>query len=134
MCMKDLYASGKGRPVRPEPKIIWLSLVNASRLTHTWLPNSSGGQAEEKSEHGEGRFNVGIGEGCDIAPSASMSLLNWNCRGLENPRIVRDLLQMVKEKKPHFLFLMETPCTKTPLERLRKRLCLLWIQLEELGV
>jgi hypothetical protein len=32
------------------------------------------------------------------------------------------------------LFLMETPCTKTPLEGLRKRLCLLWIQLEELGV
>jgi hypothetical protein len=29
---------------------------------------------------------------------------------------------MVKEKKPHFVFLMETLCTKAPLESLRSRL------------
>ena len=45
----------------------------------------------------------------DLAVAGTtMNLLSWNCRGLGNPRIVRDLHHMVKEKKPTLVFLMET--------------------------
>jgi exonuclease III len=37
-----------------------------------------------------------------------MSILSWNCRGLGNPRTVRDLHRLVKEKHPSLVFLMET--------------------------
>jgi hypothetical protein len=48
-----------------------------------------------------------------------MSLISWNCQGLGNPRTVRDLSQMVKEKKPSFLFLMETISTRRRMEWIR---------------
>jgi hypothetical protein len=51
-----------------------------------------------------------------------MSLLSWNCRGLGNPRTVRDLNQMVKEKKPSFLFLIETISRKSRMEWIRVKL------------
>lgn len=41
------------------------------------------------------------------APPLPMSILSWNCRGLGNPRSVRDLHLLVKEKRPNLLFLME---------------------------
>lgn len=37
-----------------------------------------------------------------------MSVLSWNCRGLRNLQTVRDLHQLVKEKKPALVFLIET--------------------------
>jgi exonuclease III len=37
-----------------------------------------------------------------------MSLISWNCWGLGNQQTVHELWQLVKEKKPTFLFLMET--------------------------
>jgi hypothetical protein len=37
-----------------------------------------------------------------------MSVLSWNCRGLGNPKTVRDLHRMVKEKGTELVFLMET--------------------------
>ena len=48
-----------------------------------------------------------------------MSLISWNCRGLENPRTIQNLSQIVKEKKPNFLFLMETISKKERMERFR---------------
>jgi exonuclease III len=51
-----------------------------------------------------------------------MILLSWNCRGLGNPRTVRDLHQTVKERRPNFVFLMETLCSKMHIEQLRVRL------------
>jgi hypothetical protein len=51
-----------------------------------------------------------------------MILLSWNCRGLGNLRTIQDLCQLVKDKKPSFLFLMETVSKKHKLERLRARL------------
>jgi hypothetical protein len=42
----------------------------------------------------------------DAAPPPIMSLLSWNCRGLGNPQTVRDLRQMVKEKRPKVVFIM----------------------------
>ena len=45
-----------------------------------------------------------------------MSLISWNYRGLGNLRTVRDLYQLVKEKRPNFLFLMETKGNKIKME------------------
>jgi exonuclease III len=51
-----------------------------------------------------------------------MILLSWNCRGLGNPRAIRDLCLLVKEKRPDILFLMETKCFQTKMERIRIKL------------
>jgi exonuclease III len=51
-----------------------------------------------------------------------MSLLSWNCQGLGNPGAVRDLCQLMKEKKPKILFLMETKCRKDRMEVLRVKI------------
>ncbi|GLT77193.1 hypothetical protein SLA2020_488020 [Shorea laevis] len=51
-----------------------------------------------------------------------MSLLSWNCRGLGNPRTVRDLRQMVEEKRPRFLFLMETRLRQRRMQGIRTQL------------
>ncbi|GLT69910.1 hypothetical protein SLA2020_420220 [Shorea laevis] len=51
-----------------------------------------------------------------------MSLLSWNCRGLGNSRTVRDLRQMVEEKKPRILFLMETRIRQHRMQNIRKTL------------
>jgi exonuclease III len=48
-----------------------------------------------------------------------MILISWNCRGLENPKAVRDLCLIVKEKQPNFLFLIETKSSKNKMDRLR---------------
>ena len=50
-----------------------------------------------------------------------MSLLSWNCRGLGNPRTVRELRHLVKEKKPRFLFLMETKIREYRMQRVRHK-------------
>jgi exonuclease III len=51
-----------------------------------------------------------------------MKLISWNCQGLGNPGVVRDLQQMVKEKKPTLLFLMETKSRQRTMEVLRVKL------------
>jgi hypothetical protein len=56
-----------------------------------------------------------------------MILLSWNCRGLGNPRTVRDLCHLVKTKQPSLLFLMETISERQKLERL-------WVQLGFVGM
>lgn len=48
-----------------------------------------------------------------------MSCLSRNCQGLGNPRTIRDLQQMVKEKSPSFIFLIETKCTRNKVEKVR---------------
>ncbi|XP_019189974.1 PREDICTED: uncharacterized protein LOC109184427 [Ipomoea nil] len=51
-----------------------------------------------------------------------MSTLSWNCRGLGNPRTVREIEDMVSYKKPDFVFLMETKVSRDHVERLRIKL------------
>jgi len=51
-----------------------------------------------------------------------MSVISWNCRGLGNPRTVREAVDLVSCKKPDFLFLMETKVARTHAERLRVKL------------
>ncbi|XP_019175839.1 PREDICTED: uncharacterized protein LOC109171159 [Ipomoea nil] len=51
-----------------------------------------------------------------------MSTLSWNCRGLGNPRTVREIEDIVSRKKPDFVFLMETKFNRDHAERLRVKL------------
>ena len=37
-----------------------------------------------------------------------MSLLNWNCWGLENQQTVNELKKIIKVQVPNLVFLMET--------------------------
>jgi exonuclease III len=54
-----------------------------------------------------------------------MIVISWNCRGLGNPRTVRDLRRMVKVKRPILVFLMETKLKQKKMEKIR---CLLGFQ------
>jgi exonuclease III len=80
-----------------------------------------------------------------------MSLISWNCRGLGNLQTVRDLYQLVKDKRPNFLFLMETKRNKRKMEVIRSQLgfdglfvvdpvgksgglALLWREVEEIEI
>ncbi|XP_031101919.1 uncharacterized protein LOC116005823 [Ipomoea triloba] len=51
-----------------------------------------------------------------------MSTLSWNCRGLGNPRTVREVVDLVSRKKPEFVFLMETKVNREHAERLRVKI------------
>ncbi|XP_042980012.1 uncharacterized protein LOC122310200 [Carya illinoinensis] len=51
-----------------------------------------------------------------------MKHLAWNCRGLGNPRTVRELHLMVKEKSPNVIFLSETKCKRARMEGIRNKL------------
>ncbi|XP_042969143.1 uncharacterized protein LOC122301839 [Carya illinoinensis] len=48
--------------------------------------------------------------------------LSWNCRGLGNPRTVRELDLLVRTKCLHFIFLMETKCGRKRAEVVRNML------------
>jgi exonuclease III len=51
-----------------------------------------------------------------------MIVLSWNCRGLGNPRTVRSLYRLVKEKKPTLVFLMETKVSRRKVSFLPSKL------------
>ncbi|XP_059434865.1 uncharacterized protein LOC132167846 [Corylus avellana] len=51
-----------------------------------------------------------------------MMIITWNCRGLGNPRTVRELCCLVKQKKPVLVFLMETKLRKDRMESIRCKL------------
>lgn len=48
-----------------------------------------------------------------------MNLLSWNCRGLGNPRTVRALGDLLRTRKPNFLFLSETISISSRIEEFR---------------
>ncbi|XP_042972839.1 uncharacterized protein LOC122304645 [Carya illinoinensis] len=51
-----------------------------------------------------------------------MNCLSWNCRGLGNPRTIRELHHLVKTKVPNFVFLMETKCRRNKVEKIRNQI------------
>jgi exonuclease III len=51
-----------------------------------------------------------------------MKLLSWNCRGLGNPQVVRNLSRVVKEKKPTLVILMETKVRRKKIDLIRQKL------------
>lgn len=48
-----------------------------------------------------------------------MNHLCWNCRGVGNPRTVRVLHDLIRDRKPDVLFLMETIASSNMIEKLR---------------
>lgn len=51
-----------------------------------------------------------------------MSCRSWNCRGLGNPRTVRALKNLVRDRNPDVLFLSETISVGSRIEMLRVKL------------
>lgn len=51
-----------------------------------------------------------------------MSTISWNCRGLGNPRAIRALKDIVSDKKPSFIFLIETKIKQSSVLKVRKQL------------
>jgi exonuclease III len=51
-----------------------------------------------------------------------MSILAWNCQGLGNPQTVRILHRLVKDKRPHLVFLIETKCMQAKASFLKIKL------------
>ena len=51
-----------------------------------------------------------------------MNLLAWNCRGLENCRVVDELGDIVHAQDPRIVFLSETWSTKDQMEHIRDKL------------
>ena len=50
-----------------------------------------------------------------------MSCLSWNCRRLGNPQTEDELVALVGNKDPKMVFLMETKCEKSTIERIAKK-------------
>ncbi|PNT71358.1 hypothetical protein BRADI_2g26566v3, partial [Brachypodium distachyon] len=53
-----------------------------------------------------------------------MDLIAWNCRGIGNPRTVRDLVHLSHSNKVKFVFLCKTRQNKDKVRRIRNRLSL----------
>ena len=48
-----------------------------------------------------------------------MNCISWNCQGLGNPSIVRELRKIVKQEGPALLFVMETKIRGKRVESLQ---------------
>ena len=48
-----------------------------------------------------------------------MKFISWNCRGLGNPRAVRELGELIRTSHPDFVFLVETLVNSSKIEELR---------------
>ena len=51
-----------------------------------------------------------------------MIVINWNCRGLSNPRVVPVLLELIHTSRPDVLFLFETLVSQARATNLKNRL------------
>ena len=59
-----------------------------------------------------------------------MNCISWNCRGLGQPRAVLELTELVKNKSPSILFLMETRSKEQYLKKLCSKLKLENVHIE----
>lgn len=48
-----------------------------------------------------------------------MTTLSWNCRGMGNPRTVREIKDLISRFKPKFVFLMEVESSREKVEKVR---------------
>lgn len=48
-----------------------------------------------------------------------MSCISWNCRGLGNSRALGTLQELIREKRPHFIFLVETISSVLQLDEIK---------------
>lgn len=70
----------------------------------------------------ESGFFGGRGDQPNQAPLADLKLISWNCRGLGSTYMVNFLIGLTKTYKPSCVFLAETKCSKTYLERTSRKL------------
>uniref|UniRef100_A0A803Q4P0 Reverse transcriptase zinc-binding domain-containing protein n=1 Tax=Cannabis sativa TaxID=3483 RepID=A0A803Q4P0_CANSA len=115
----SLMSSGTGgRPQRLTTN--FPNLENSDRVNH----EGNGGEARGPSEGGSGGFinnHLGPGEGRPYKEGllVIMSCLSWNFYGLGNPLTLQFLKEMISQKKPKFVFLSETLCSKERIDRVR---------------
>jgi hypothetical protein len=112
-------AQGEEPPSKKRHRESWGNDCVVDYVTEEKKSPINGSRKKEENEHC--RKCTGFGGGYYTAPPIVMSLLSWNCRGLGNLRIVRDLCRMVKEKKPDLVFLMETKLPSLRMEFIRVR-------------
>lgn len=55
-------------------------------------------------------------------PPRPMSFLSWNCRGLGNPSTVQVLVDLVHQRKPVVIFLMETLVNNYKMQGIKTKL------------
>ncbi|KAL9690404.1 hypothetical protein QQ045_010802 [Rhodiola kirilowii] len=48
-----------------------------------------------------------------------MTILSWNCRGMGNPRTIRELRSLIRATNPQVIGLIETKADKKKMERIR---------------
>ena len=51
-----------------------------------------------------------------------MSAISWNCRGLGNPLTVKALQEVVLEKDPTLVFLMETKLDVSEMDGIKRKI------------
>lgn len=56
------------------------------------------------------------------SPTRSHELPQLELSGLGNPRTIRELHHLIKTKSPHFVFLIETKCNRSMVEKVRNQL------------
>ncbi|MBA0552383.1 hypothetical protein Golob_023199, partial [Gossypium lobatum] len=61
------------------------------------------------------------GDGWRPVPPRAMRILCWNCRGIGNPVIVRELRQLLVENDPEVIFLCETKVHANKLVSIRSK-------------
>ena len=62
------------------------------------------------------------GGGYPAAPPSTMSLLVWNCCGLENPRTGKELEVLIRAKDPSIVFLAETLVDEARLKEVQRNI------------
>lgn len=65
-----------------------------------------------------------------------MSCLSWNCRGVAFPWAIPTLSNIIRDKKPVFVFLIETICDVEKCDEIKKKLLVMMVffQLVELVI
>lgn len=57
-----------------------------------------------------------------VLMAEALRIISWNCRGLLNPRSVRELHDLVRCWNPKIVFLTETKSKKNRMERIKNRI------------
>ncbi|XP_071933219.1 uncharacterized protein [Coffea arabica] len=62
-----------------------------------------------------------------------MNIIRWNCRGLGNPRTVREVRNIARQKVSKILFLYKTKCRSSIVERLKSKINFFGISVDANG-
>ena len=62
-----------------------------------------------------------------------MNLIGWNCRRLGNPRMVREVCDIARQKALKILFLRETKCSSSIVDQLKSKTNFFGISVNAIG-